>query len=92
MNQTVTYGQTFSKGQLTIPKKFRDYYGLGDIFPYKMTHQDTKIIIEPQDQPKKTSLAQVIASIKEPIFTDQDYQNYLNMRKQNNKRLQKMGL
>jgi bifunctional DNA-binding transcriptional regulator/antitoxin component of YhaV-PrlF toxin-antitoxin module len=92
MNNLVTYGQTFSKGQLTIPKKFRDHHGLGDNFAYKMTHQDKKIIIEPQEQPKKKSLAAALAKIKEPIFSDADYQDYLQMRKDNESRMIKLGL
>jgi bifunctional DNA-binding transcriptional regulator/antitoxin component of YhaV-PrlF toxin-antitoxin module len=92
MDDLVTYGQTFSKGQLTIPKKFRDLHGLGDNFAYKMTHQDTMIIIEPQEKPHKKNLAAALAKIKEPIFSEEDYQDYLQMRNDNEKRSQKLGI
>lgn len=93
MNNLTTYGQTFSNGQLTIPKKIRDYYGLGANFAYKITPHEDKIIIEPQDKKStKTTLSQVLAKIKEPIFTDQDYQDYLAMRKDNEDRMQELGI
>lgn len=90
MNQINTYGQTFSKGQLTIPKKFRDYFNLGDNFAYKMTNQGQKIIIEPQSQ-KKESLSSIISQIDQPVFTDKDYKDYLKMRKENKKREATLG-
>jgi AbrB family looped-hinge helix DNA binding protein len=93
MNNLTTFGQTFSKGQLTIPKKIRDYYGLGENFAYKISPHDDKIIIEPQEKrPKKITLSQVLAKIKEPIFSDQDYQDYLTMRQENEDRMQKLGI
>jgi len=93
MNNLATYGQTFSKGQLTIPKKIREYYGLGENFAYKITPYEDKIVIEPQEKKsKKTTLSQVLAKIKEPIFTDQDYQDYLAMRKENENRMQELGI
>lgn len=91
MNNLVTYGQTFSKGQLTIPKKLRDYYGLGENFAYKMTRQDKKIIIEPQDQPKKHNLASALAKMT-IIWKDDDFINPKNTRKEWDDRLAKMGI
>lgn len=86
MTNLVTYGQTFSKGQLTIPKKFRDLHGLGDNFAYKMTHQDTKIIIEPQDKSKKkmskNEYLKFITTADTSWYTDKDYQDHLAMKKQ----------
>lgn len=86
MNNLVTYGQTFSKGQLTIPKKFRDFHGLGDNFAYKMTHQEDKIIIEPQDNPKKkmskAEYIKFVTTADTSWYTENDYQDYLKMRKQ----------
>lgn len=92
MDNLTTYGQTFSKGQLTIPKKIRDHYGLGENFAYKITHQNKKIIIEPQDRPKKQDLAAALAKIKEPLFSEEDYQFYLQGRKDWDKRMKKLGI
>jgi len=93
MDNLVTYGQTFSKGQLTIPKKFRDFYGLGENFAYIMTHQNQQIIIEPQEKKSKTkNLATALAKIKEPIFSKEDYNLYLQGRKDWNKRMKKLGI
>jgi bifunctional DNA-binding transcriptional regulator/antitoxin component of YhaV-PrlF toxin-antitoxin module len=92
MNNFVTYGQTFSKGQLTIPKKIRELYGLGVDFAYKITAVDQKIIIEPQEKLSQGNFAKVLSSITEPIFTDQDYQEWKSMRSAEEKRLKKLGL
>ena len=93
MNNLITYGQTFSKGQLTIPKKIRDLHGLGDNFAYKMTHQGNKIIIEPQEKKKaKQTLASVLARIKEPIYSQEDVDFIVQGRKSWDKRLEKLGV
>lgn len=92
MNTLVTYGQTFSKGQLTIPKKIRDFYGLGFDFAYKISGQDKKIIIEPQTKHSPKKLLDVLESIDEAIFSEQDYQEWQAMREQDESRLQKLGL
>jgi len=92
MNNLITYGQTFSKGQLTIPKKIRDHFDLGENFAYKITSKDKKIIIEPQVAAKKSKLYSALLKIKKPTLTDQDYQDYLEMRKESKKRAQKMGI
>lgn len=91
MNNLVTYGQTFSKGQLTIPKKYRDFHGLGDNFAYKMTHQDKKIIIEPQDNPNKMNLAAALANMT-TIWKDDDFIDPKKTRKEWDDRLAKMGI
>ena len=95
MDNQVFYGQTFSKGQLTIPKKIRDRYFLGDNFSYKMTLKDGSILIEPQisdSQTSKKDLSSVLKKINKPIFTDKDYQNFIDGRKSWNKKIDKLGI
>lgn len=92
MNNLVTYGQTFSKGQLTIPKKIRDYHGLGENFAYKISSENQKIIIEPQSKAKKAGLFEALTKIKQPVFSDQDYQDYLEIRRQDEIRAKELGI
>ena len=92
MNTYTTYGQTFSKGQLTIPKKIRELYGLGVDFAYKIIATDKKIIIEPQDVNSQEGLLSALTSISEPIFNDQDYNDWQEMRKTDVKRLKRLDL
>ncbi len=92
MQHLITYGQTFSKGQLTIPKKIRDYYGLGENFSYKITPAATHMIIEPQQGPVTKNLAAAINKLQEPLFGEQDYQDYLQSRKDWQDRLKKIGV
>jgi len=93
MDNLTSYGKTYSNGQLTIPKNLRDYYGLGINFAFKIRPYQGNFLIEPQDKKsKKSTLSQVLAKIKEPIFTDQDYQDYLAMRKENENRMQELGI
>ncbi len=55
-NQPQTrYIKSFSKGQITIPKEFRDVFGIGDEFWMKLSAQDGKIVIEPVKEEKKMS-------------------------------------
>jgi bifunctional DNA-binding transcriptional regulator/antitoxin component of YhaV-PrlF toxin-antitoxin module len=90
MNDQVFYGQTFSKGQLTIPKKIRDFYSLGDNFSYKITHQSRKIIIEPQlvtgQKLSPSELLRFVSSMDTSWFKESDYQDYLKSKKQLKKR------
>ncbi|MEK9149569.1 MAG: AbrB/MazE/SpoVT family DNA-binding domain-containing protein [Candidatus Desantisbacteria bacterium] len=93
MNNLVTYGQTFSKGQLSIPKNIRDYYCLGENFAYKMTHQEDRIIIEPQEKKsKKGNLASALAKIKEPIYSQEDIDFIMRGRDDWDKRIKELGI
>lgn len=46
---TTKFIKTFSKGQITIPKEFRDQLGLHHEFWLKITINNGKIIAEPVD-------------------------------------------
>lgn len=50
---TVRYIKSFSKGQITIPKEFRDKFGIGDEFWLKLSVQDRKMLLEPVDEKKE---------------------------------------
>ncbi len=50
---TVRFVKSFSKGQITIPKEFRDTFGMGDDFWLKLSLQADKIIAEPINNGKK---------------------------------------
>ncbi len=43
------YIKSFSKGQITVPKEFRDLLGLGDEFWLKLSVEQNKIVAEPVD-------------------------------------------
>lgn len=48
----IHYLKTFSKGQMTIPKTIRDYWGVGDEFWLKLKLQPgSKATIEPTSSP-----------------------------------------
>lgn len=43
------YIKSFSKGQIKVPKAFRDHFGLGDEFWLKLYVGKNKIVAEPMD-------------------------------------------
>ena len=47
------YIKTFNKGQMTIPKDFREDFGIGDESWLKLYAQGGKIIMEPIKEDKK---------------------------------------
>jgi bifunctional DNA-binding transcriptional regulator/antitoxin component of YhaV-PrlF toxin-antitoxin module len=54
--QQTHFINSFSKGQVTIPKTVRDMLGLGDLFWLKLTAFSDKIVLEPAE-PKKDKSA-----------------------------------
>lgn len=78
------YIKTFSQGQVTIPKEFRNTLGLDDSFWAKIWLDQNKIILEPvSNKPKNDDYLKKILSIKGNWFDERDWQK---MRKQVNKR------
>ncbi|MBI2008184.1 AbrB/MazE/SpoVT family DNA-binding domain-containing protein [Candidatus Amesbacteria bacterium] len=59
------YSQSFSQGQITIPKSFRTQLGLGDKFWLKMILDQNRIILEPAlPYSSKTDSLQKLLAIK----------------------------
>lgn len=61
---TVRYIKSFSKGQITIPKEFREFFGIGDEFWLKLYINDGKLIAEPIEQKHKMSYKKTLLTIK----------------------------
>lgn len=62
---TVRFVKSFSNGQITIPKEFRDAFGIAHEFWLKLSLEDGKIIAEPIEKGRsKTEYAQTLLSIK----------------------------
>jgi len=61
----VKYVKSFSHGQITIPKEFRDLFGIQDEFWLKLTVDNNKIIAEPvESKVDKKSYQKKLLSIK----------------------------
>lgn len=52
---TTRFVKSFSKGQITIPKYFRDMFGMTDDFWLKLYVSNGKIIAEPVEKEKSQS-------------------------------------
>lgn len=58
MNIQTRYVKSFSNGQITIPKEFREAFGIGDDFWLKLSVDKGKLIAEPIKEEKKMSKAE----------------------------------
>lgn len=68
---TVRFVKSFSNGQITIPKEFRDTFGIAKEFWLKLSLEDGKIIAEPIEKGKnKTEYAQTLLAIKGDWFDE----------------------
>jgi bifunctional DNA-binding transcriptional regulator/antitoxin component of YhaV-PrlF toxin-antitoxin module len=73
---TSRYIKSFSKGQITIPKEFRDVFGIGDEFWLKISIEDGKLIAEPvENKETKWDYAQKLLGIKGEWFSEEEYTN-----------------
>lgn len=52
---TVRFVKSFSKGQITIPKEFRDAFGIQDEFWLKLSIAGNTIVAEPVEKEKDMS-------------------------------------
>ncbi|OGG03854.1 hypothetical protein A2W14_04915 [Candidatus Gottesmanbacteria bacterium RBG_16_37_8] len=52
MTNQVKYVKSFSKGQITIPKEFREVFGMTDEFWLRLYIKEGKIIAEPVEREK----------------------------------------
>ena len=68
------YIKSFSKGQITVPKEFREKLGLGDDFWLKMYVENASIVAEPMVEiPVKDSYAERLADVKGDWFSEQEW-------------------
>lgn len=80
------YIKAFSKGQITIPKQFRESLGIGDEFWLKMYIEEDKLVAEPMQQDKKAkNYANRLLKLSGDWFSVTDWQD---MRKELTARLQ----
>ena len=78
------YIKSFSQGQITIPKDFRDELGLGTEFWLKLELMNQKIIIEPVEKKVgKKNYADTLLEVDGSWF---DMDDYKKMRKDLRKR------
>ena len=91
MNNKIKYIKSFSKGQITIPKEFRDMFGLGDNFWLKVFVDKGRIVAEPTEKVRKKQddYLQKILKIKGDWFSEKEWQN---TRKEIEQRLKKQSL
>jgi bifunctional DNA-binding transcriptional regulator/antitoxin component of YhaV-PrlF toxin-antitoxin module len=72
----IKFVKSFSKGQITIPKEFRDAFGIEDEFWMKMFISGDKIVAEPIEQNKTSSNYQEkLLSIKGDWFAAVELEN-----------------
>ncbi len=80
----VKYIKSFSQGQITIPKAFRDELGLGTEFWMKLRLINQKIVVEPVEKKiSKEEYLKKLLTIKGDWF---DMEDYKKMRKQTRER------
>lgn len=62
---TIRFVKSFSNGQITIPKEFRDAFGIAKEFWLKLYVQNGKIIAEPVEETiSKSAYSKKLLSIK----------------------------
>ncbi len=78
--QLQKYIKSFSSGQITIPREFRERLSLGNEFWLKLALVENRIIAEPIDQPHHhASYARKLLGIKGDWF---DLRGWKKMRKE----------
>lgn len=88
----IKYVKTFSKGQITIPKEFRDSLGLGDEFWIRLSIDQDEIKLKPVKEEKKMSKDEWIKQMLAMPPIEIDTQEIARNRRQINKRLERNHL
>ncbi len=79
--------KSFSKGQITIPKAFREKLGLGDVFWLRLRLEGGKIVAEPVREGRSTEhYHKRLLKIKGKWFKSKEWQE---VRKEFAKRIRK---
>lgn len=85
-HKRIKYVKSFSKGQITIPKEFREHLGLGDEFWLKLFEEEGKIVAEPAEpSPQPDDYAETLRAISGDWF---DMRDYRVMRKEVTRRIE----
>ncbi len=72
---TVKFIKSFSHGQITIPKEYRDVFGIGDDFWLRLYIQGKKLIAEPVEiEENKKDYYKKISAIKGNWFSYKEFQ------------------
>ena len=89
MTPQVKYVKSFSKGQITIPKEFREVFGMTEEFWLRLYIEEGKIIAEPVEREKnKKEYREKLLKIKGKWFSaDEIIKNRQRVEKQIAKRL-----
>lgn len=89
MKPQVKYVKSFSKGQITIPKEFREVFGMTEEFWLRLYIAEGKIIAEPVEREKnKKEYSDKLLKIKGKWFSIDDIiKNRQQVEKQIAKRL-----
>lgn len=83
----VKFVKSFSNGQITIPKEFREKLGLSDDFWLKISEEGSKLVIEPvPTEHGTTNYAQKLLDLSGDWF---DIKEYKTTRAEVEKRLKK---
>jgi bifunctional DNA-binding transcriptional regulator/antitoxin component of YhaV-PrlF toxin-antitoxin module len=70
------YVKSFNKGQITVPKEFREELGLGDIFWLKISLAQNKMVIEPiNDTASPQEKAEKLLRISGKWFDEADWKS-----------------
>ncbi|EKD95529.1 MAG: hypothetical protein ACD_24C00459G0009 [uncultured bacterium] len=77
------YIKSFSKGQITVPKEFREVLGLSDEFWLKLYIKDEKIIAEPveRNSGKQTSYLDTLKEVDTSWFDEKTEKELKDSRK-----------
>jgi|GEM_PF-1342794 len=91
--QTATqpkYVKSFSNGQITVPKEFRDSLGLGTDFWLRMFIHEGGIVSQPvKDGFDTSAYVESINSIDSSGFTKKDFSNWKSIRKEFDSRVKR---
>lgn len=86
--QLQKYIKSFSSGQITIPREFRERLSLGNEFWLKLVLVENKIVAEPMDQPHPDpSFSRKLLGVKGDWF---NLQGWKKMRKEIRSRIDTM--